>query len=73
MESWKEEMPETTESLRKRLHVDDLLSGGLTLEKARERKNSAIEIFRDAKVYLTQIELQHDRVGRQPGYRTTTS
>ena len=52
MDSWKDAMPEMIESLRKSLYVDDLLSGGLTLEKARERKNCAIEIFSDAKFTL---------------------
>ena len=41
-------MPETVAALRKGLYVDDLLSGGLSVEQARERRSSAIEIFNDA-------------------------
>jgi hypothetical protein len=34
--------------LRKSLYVDDLLSGGVTVEEAQEVKQQAVEIFEDA-------------------------
>ena len=52
LESWENKMPETVAALRKGLYVDDLLSGGLSVEQARERKSSAIEIFNDARFVL---------------------
>jgi hypothetical protein len=41
-------MPEAVAELRKSLYVDDLLSGGATVEEAQEVKQQAIEIFEDA-------------------------
>ena len=37
--------PETVSEIERRLHVDDLLLGGQTVEKAREIKDTAREIF----------------------------
>jgi hypothetical protein len=41
-------MPEAVAELRKSLYVDDLLSGGVTVEEAQEVKQQAVEIFEDA-------------------------
>ena len=55
----------------KSLYVDDLLNGGQTVQQARERKRTAIEIFNDAKFVLHKwnsnvIELEdtHDQENR---------
>ena len=52
LQSWESEMPEIVAILRKSLYVDDLLNGGQTVDQARERKNTATEIFSDAKFVL---------------------
>ena len=61
-------MPEVVAALRKSLYVDDLLNGGQTIEEARKRKSTAIEIFDDAKFVLhkwnsnvAELEETHDR------------
>ena len=48
-------MPEIVAILPKSLYVDDLLNGGQTVDQARERKNTATEIFSDAKNF-SQLE-----------------
>ena len=40
-------MPELVAELRKNLYIDDLLSGGVTVNQAQHRKEQAIEIFDD--------------------------
>ena len=45
---WESKMPELVAELRKNLYVDDLLSGGVTVQEAQYRKEQAIEIFDDA-------------------------
>ena len=52
LQSWESEMPEAVAALRKSLYVDDLPSGGQTVDQARERQTTAIEIFSDAKFVL---------------------
>ena len=61
-------MPEVVAALRKSLYVDDLLNGGQTVEEARKRMSTAIEIFDDAKFVLhkwnsnvAELEETHDR------------
>lgn len=46
--SWSDKYPETVSEIRKRLYVDDLIGGGITTAKAKERKMAAKEIFADA-------------------------
>jgi hypothetical protein len=41
-------MPEAVAELRKSLYVDDLLSGGATVEEVQEVNQEAVEIFEDA-------------------------
>ena len=41
--------PDAVNEIRKSLYVDDLLSGGPTIEKAKKLKGEATEIFADAK------------------------
>ena len=71
MHSWENKFPEVVTALRKSLYVDDLLNGGQTVQQARERKSTAIEIFNDAKFVLHKwnsnvIELEdtHDQESR---------
>ena len=35
---WKDKDPETVSEIKKRLYVDDLIEGGITTAKAKERK-----------------------------------
>ena len=42
---WESRKPETVEELRKTIYVDDLVSGGDTVEEAKDVKQQAIEIF----------------------------
>ena len=44
--------PDAVNEIRKSLYVDDLLSGGPTIEKAKKLKGEASEIFADAKFKL---------------------
>ncbi|XP_068738113.1 uncharacterized protein [Montipora capricornis] len=46
--TWESKMPELVAELRKNLYVNDLLSGGVTVQEAQYRKEQAIEIFDDA-------------------------
>ena len=48
LQAWESKMPELVAELRKNLYVDDLLSGGVTVQQAQYRKEQAIEIFDDA-------------------------
>ena len=45
-------MPEVVAELHKSMYVDDLLSGGHTVEQAQERKSKATAIFNNAKFVL---------------------
>lgn len=48
LDTWEACEPHAVAELHKSLYVDDLISGGVTVEKARELKQQAIEIFEDA-------------------------
>ena len=48
LDTWEECKPHAVAELCKSLYVDDLISGGVTVEKAVELKEQAIEIFEDA-------------------------
>jgi len=48
LNTWQERKPYAVTELRKSLYVDDLLSGGATVEETRKLKEQAIEIFEDA-------------------------
>ncbi|XP_046863381.1 uncharacterized protein LOC124457138 [Xenia sp. Carnegie-2017] len=45
-------MPDIVEELKKSMYVDDLLSGGQTVDKAKERKRKSIDVFNDANFNL---------------------
>ena len=46
--SWEEKHPEIVEELRRSLYVDDLLTGGATVEEAQIKKSIAKKIFENA-------------------------
>ena len=48
LHTWSHKQPEIVREIKKNLYVDDLISGGTTVSKAREKKNAATEIFADA-------------------------
>ncbi|XP_046863293.1 uncharacterized protein LOC124457043 [Xenia sp. Carnegie-2017] len=52
LETWKTKMPDIVEELKKSMYVDDLLSGGQTVDKAKERKRKSIDVFNDANFNL---------------------
>ena len=47
LSNWEEKEPEVVERIRKELYVDDLISGSITVHKAREVKDKATAIFQD--------------------------
>ena len=48
LETWKERKPEAVSEIEKSMYVDDLISGKPTVSKAKQLKENAIEIFKDA-------------------------
>ena len=49
---WEDRYPEFVEEIRKSLYVDDILSGGATVQEAQTKKSKAKEIFQDARFNL---------------------
>ena len=47
LESWSDRLPESVAEILRSLYVDDLISGGPTVLKAKELKDDAITIFAD--------------------------
>ena len=48
LDSWKDRYPELTKKLREGLYVDDLMTGGTTVEETAGKKVMASEVFEDA-------------------------
>ena len=48
LDTWSEKRPDIVSEIKKNLYVDDLISGGTSIAKARENKTAATEIFADA-------------------------
>lgn len=48
LESWSKQLPQSVSEIIRSLYVDDLISGGSTISKAKEDKSDAITIFSDA-------------------------
>ena len=48
LDSWKDRYPELTKELREGLYVDDLMTGGTTVEETAGKKVMASEVFEDA-------------------------
>ena len=64
LQSWEDRKPDTVAEIKKSLYVDDLISGSTTVEKAKELRDGAIEIFEDAKFTLHKWNSNED--GLQP-------
>ena len=54
LDTWEEREPHAVAELQRSLYVDDLLSGGATVEETKELKEQAIEIFEDATFTLNK-------------------
>lgn len=52
LNGWASRHPKSVEEIRRSLYVDDLISGGTTVNEAKELKEDAIEIFDDASFCL---------------------
>ena len=52
LDTWSPKQPEIVHDIKKNMYVDDLISGGATVPKAREMKDAATEIFADASYQL---------------------
>ena len=52
LESWSEKLPQSVAEILRSLYVDDLISGGPTVTKAKELKCDAVTIFSDASFQL---------------------
>ena len=48
LDTWSERYPEEVKHLWRSMYVDDLLSGGSTIEQAEQRKEVAKEVMQDA-------------------------
>ena len=48
LNNWEEKEPEVMKKISKELYVDDLISGSITVRKAREVKDKATPVFRHA-------------------------
>ena len=47
MDTWSLKQPEIIQEIKTNFYVDDLISGGMTVSKAKEMKNAATDIFGD--------------------------
>ena len=66
LDSWESRKPEAIEELCKSLYVDNLVSGGATIEDAKDVKQQAVKIFEDAtftlhKLHSNKEELEDHR------------
>ena len=50
LSTWEDRMPEEVNELRKSIYVDDLVSGGKTVEEAKKLKTNATGTFNDATI-----------------------
>jgi hypothetical protein len=48
LNNWKERYPEIVKELREAIYVDDLMSGGTTVEETGQKKAAVVEVFEDA-------------------------
>ncbi|XP_068750826.1 uncharacterized protein [Montipora capricornis] len=76
LSNWEEKEPEVVKKIRKELYVDDLISGSITVHKAREVKDKATVVFRDAcftlhKWHSNAPELEADHSSAEDKEETT--
>ena len=48
----KEKYPKHAEEIEKELYVDDLVTGGTSVQEVREKKEASVEIFEEASFHL---------------------
>ena len=48
LDNWEERYPEIVKELREAIYVDDLMSGGTTVEETEQKKAAVVEVFEDA-------------------------
>ena len=53
----KEKYPKHAEEIQKELYVDDLVTGGTSLQEVREKKEISTEIFEQASFHLHKWQL----------------
>ena len=52
LDTWSPKQPEIVRKIKKNLYVDDLISGGRTVSKAREMKHAATEILKPIRLQM---------------------
>ena len=52
LESLKERYPKEVEEIKRSVYIDDLITGGVTKDKVRDLKQTAIAVFREAQFDL---------------------
>ena len=48
LDAWEERCPETVKQLREGLYVDDLITGGTTVQETQTQKEKTVAVFKDA-------------------------
>ena len=69
--TWEKRRPEDVKELRRSLYVDDILSGGETVQKARERKGAATTILEDATFSLHKWASNENSLEDKPDLPTS--
>ena len=62
LQSLEDRKPDAVAEIKKSLYVDDLISGSTTVEKAKQLRDGAIEIFEDAKFTLHKWNSNEDEI-----------
>ena len=52
LKAWSHKLPQSVAEILRSLYVDDLISGDVTITKAKKLKTDAVEIFSDAGFHL---------------------
>ncbi len=71
LDTWSESNPDEIEHLRKSMYVDDLLSGGTTVEQAETRKEVAKEVMQDATFELHKWSSNVPQLEDEPSVEQT--
>ena len=73
LQSWEDRKPDAVAEIKKSLYVDDLISGSTTVEKVKELRDGAIEIFDDAKFTLHKWDSNEDEIQPNQGVQSDDS
>ena len=78
LDHWKSKAPEAVDALKKSLYVDDIISGGNTVQEAKQRKSEATDILGDATFSLHKWgsnvdELDGESEGKDDGEEQTAA